>query len=92
MKIILHCPISDYGLLNAFVEACIENKTSLIAISGNESKYIEDLIDEIIVGDGSRGDRCICTSSHPVESIDDVIDFVQAFNVGKDDAITHVRL
>ena len=56
-KIILHSPISDEQLLGSFVEQCLQDEVSLVAVVGSGCRRIEDIIDEIVVGDGSVSDR-----------------------------------
>lgn len=52
-KIILHLPVSDEAFLGEFVEQCLRGEVSLIAVVGPGCARMEDLIDEIIVGDGT---------------------------------------
>ena len=52
-KIILHVPVSDETLLDAFVEQCLADGVSLVAVVGPGCARVEDIIDEIVVGDGS---------------------------------------
>ena len=66
-KVILHSPVSDEGLLDAFVEQCLRDRVSLIAVVGPGCARLEELIDEIVVGDGADPDRFVCTTSHPDE-------------------------
>lgn len=74
-KIVLVLPLSDEALLPAFVEKCIADNVSLIAVVGDGCARIEDKIDGLIVGDGTDDTRFITTSSHPEESLADVVDF-----------------
>ena len=94
-RIVLHAPISDPALLEPFVEACLRDKVVLIAVVGEGCKDVEDLIDEIIVGDGSDPDRFIATTSHPDEPLEEVLLSVSIWPTGTGGAgaaVDQVRL
>ncbi len=68
------------------VEDFLEDGVALVAVIGKDCEKIEDIIDELIVGDGSNSERFIVTTSHPDESLQDVVEFAEAFStdpVGK---------
>jgi hypothetical protein len=58
-KLVLQLPISNPDLLEPFVEACIRDSVVLIAVVGEGASKIDDLIDELVVGDGSDRSRFI---------------------------------
>jgi hypothetical protein len=94
-KIILHAPISTATRLEAFVEECIRDKVILVAVVGTGCEAIEDQIDELIVGVGSDPDRFITTTSHPDESLDEVLRFASSFSAAgepSDGRVEQVRL
>ena len=91
-KLILHVPVSDEALLDGFVEQCLKDRVSLLAIFGPGCARIEDIIDEIVMGGGSDKDRFLCTSSHPDESFTDVLDLVSAWELERGDPLEEVRL
>jgi hypothetical protein len=91
-KIILHSPVSNENLLEGFVERCLAEGVSLLAIFGQGSEELEDKIDWIIVGDGSDPRRFLCTSSHPDESFDDVLNMAQAWDRELGGSVQEVRL
>lgn len=72
-KVILHAPVSDGALLDGFVEQCLNDDVSLVAVVGPGCGRIEDIIDEIVIGDGSDESRFLCTTSHPDELFEDVL-------------------
>lgn len=72
-KIILHAPVSDEGLLAAFVEQCLRDEVETVAVVGAGCERLEDLIDDLIVGDGADAGRFFCTTSHPGEDLDEVL-------------------
>ena len=51
-KVILHVPISDETLLEGFVEQCLADGVSLLAIFGSASDVLEEKIDWLVIGDG----------------------------------------
>ena len=92
-KIILQLPLSNPDLLDDFVEACIRDGITLIAVVGEGSSNIEDIIDELIVADGSDESRfLVCTTSHPNETVEEVIEFASTFEPKGTESIELVRL
>lgn len=91
-KIIVHAPVSDETLLGDFVEQCLLDGVSVIAVVGSGCSRIEDIIDEIVVGDGSDGSRFICTTSHPDEPFDDVLNMIETWEFERADPMQEVRL
>jgi hypothetical protein len=78
-KIVLQLPVSNHGLLEPFVEACLRDGVDLIAIVGQGASKMDDLIDEIVVGDGSDRGRFVNTSFHENETVEDVLDFARSW-------------
>ena len=68
-KIVLQLPISNPSLLEPFVEACLRDGVTLIAIVGEGASEMDDLIDELVVADGADESRFINTSFHPNETV-----------------------
>lgn len=91
-KIVLELPLSDVSLLAAFVEQCIADNVSLIAVVGEGCERIEDEIDWLIVGDGSDDSRFITTSSHPGETVEDATEFATMWWVNADGPTSVVRI
>ena len=91
-KIVLALPISDKGLLPGFVERCIVDKASLIAVVGEGCEQIEDEIDWLIVGDGSDDTRLIATSSPPGETLEETIQFAKMWRVNADGPTSVARI
>ena len=91
-KIILHSPVSDKAALAAFVEQCIQDAVSLMAIVGPGSVELENAIDGLIIGDGSDPRRFICTTSHPDEAYDEVVNMVECWELDRHDPYQVVRL
>ncbi len=92
-KVILYATVSNDQELARFVEECIEEGVTLIAIVGPTSAELEDAIDWLIIGDGSDPSRySICTTSHPDEPFNDVVAMVEDFGMDGDANYRVVRL
>jgi hypothetical protein len=80
-RIILHAPPWHSPKLEAFVEKCIQDKVVLACVIGDGCAKVEDVIDELVVGDGSNPSRFLNTTSHPNESITQVRAFAEAWTL-----------
>ena len=76
-KLILHAPPWDAPALKTFVEKCIQDNVVLVCVVGDDCRRVEDVIDELVVGDGSDRKRFLLTSSHPGETISEVREFAE---------------
>lgn len=83
-KLILHSPISNGALLRPFVERCLSEGVSLLAIVGPEADKLEAEVDWIVIGDGGNPNRFLCTTAHLQEPIEDVLNMANAFDAGPD--------
>ncbi|TBX98427.1 hypothetical protein E0J21_35035 [Rhizobium laguerreae] len=91
-KLVLHSPVSDEALLEAFVERCLADGVSLLAIFGPGSDVLEEKVDWLVIGDGSRPDRFLCTTSHLDEPLDEVLAMANAWEADKGGAVDQIRL
>jgi hypothetical protein len=91
-KIVLQLPISNPDLLSPFVEACIRDGVALIAIVGEGASEMDDLIDELVVGDGSDSSRYIVTSFHPNETAEEVLEFARRWEEERGQPVQLVKL
>ncbi|TPE60198.1 hypothetical protein FJQ54_12410 [Sandaracinobacter neustonicus] len=91
-KIILHVPLSDEALLDAFVEQCLNDGVSLLAVFGPDCARIEDMIDAIVVGDGNDETRFLCTTSHPEGAFEDVLNMARLWEFERGEFVEEVRL
>jgi hypothetical protein len=91
-KIILHSPVKDESRLAAFVEQCLVDGVSLLAIFGPGCEELAEIIDWLVVGDGSNPGRFLCTTSHPREPFDDVLNMVQTWESERGDPVEQVQL
>jgi len=89
-RIVLSCP-NGYNLkLDALVEDFIKDEVSFVGVVGKDCDKVEDIIDELVVGDGSDESRFILTSSHPGSSIEEVVAFAK--DIDLDDADGSVEI
>lgn len=91
-KIILHSPILAEADLGNFVERCLTEDVSLLAIIGPGAASLEDQVDWIVIGDGSNPSRFLCTTSHPDEPLEDVLGMVNAWDAGANGHVEQVFL
>jgi hypothetical protein len=75
-KIVLNCLCGYEPRLDALVEDFIRDNVNFVGVVGTDCQKVEDIIDELVVGDGSS-DYDLLTSSHPGESLDDAIRFAK---------------
>jgi len=74
-KIILKSTAGYRPELDTLVQQFIADGVKFVAILGVDASRVEDIIDEICVGDGSQPDYDLLTSSHPSESLAEVVAF-----------------
>jgi hypothetical protein len=84
-KLILHAPRWDSPRLEDFVEACVLDKVDLVCVLGDDCERVHDVIDEIVVGDGSSGRLGPNTTWHTNETLAEVRAFAEAWRVDDDD-------
>ena len=90
--IILHSPVSNQDLLAGFVEQCLAQEVSLLAIHGPGCQELEEAIDWLVIGDASDPGRFFCTSSHPDEPYEELLNMVKAWDGGRGQTVQEVRL
>jgi hypothetical protein len=76
-KIGLHCPTGLHEGLEPLVQAFMRDGVTFVAIAGKDAGLIEDIIDEACVGDGTQP-YSMLTSSHPGESLAEVVAFAES--------------
>ncbi|HWQ92539.1 MAG TPA: hypothetical protein VN673_12775 [Clostridia bacterium] len=78
-KIVLHCPRGYEPRLDALVEELVRDGVVFVGVVGPDCAKVEDIIDELVVGDGSRG-YDLLTSSHPEETIEQAVAFAHSLS------------
>ncbi len=76
-KIVLQARDPDSPLLGDFVEDCLSDKVNLICVIGENCHLVEDVIDWLIIADGSDPSRFIVTTCHKDQALDDVLEFAR---------------
>ena len=75
-KIVLNCPNGYKSSLNKMIEDFIKDGVVFVGVVGKDCTRVEDIIDELVVGDGSR-DYDLLTSSHPGKSVEEAVAFAE---------------
>ena len=79
-KVVLHCGSSKRSGLDELVERFLLDGVKYVGVVGEECALVEDLIDEIVVGDGADESRFILTASHPNQSIEEAVAFAESLS------------
>ncbi len=66
--------------LEPLVEEFIKAGVIFVAVVGKDCTKVEEIIDELVVGDGSRA-YDLLTSSHPNESVDEALEFARSLSL-----------
>jgi len=77
-KIVLNCPRGYQKELDCLVEDFISDGVIFVGVVGEDCSRIEDIIDELVVGDGMHEERSILTSSHAGESVEEALEFANS--------------
>lgn len=77
-KIVLHCPRGYTPRLDGLVAEFIRDGVVFVGVVGQDCARVEDIIDELVVGDGTREPYFMLTSSHPGETIAGAVEFAEA--------------
>jgi len=66
--------------LDSMVEQFLADGVAFVGVVGEDCSRVEDIIDELVVGDGTDDGRYILTSSHAGETIDDALEFARSLS------------
>ncbi|MDV6330080.1 hypothetical protein [Asticcacaulis sp. 201] len=91
-KLILHVPVSDEALLADFVKRCVADGVVLIAVFGLGCERIQRTIGALAVGGEIDQTFYLCTSIHPDETLDEVVDMVRSWEFEQSDSFEEIRL
>ena len=61
-KIVLNCRSGYTMRLDGMVEEFIRDGVKFVGVVGKNASHVEDMIDELVVGDGADGSRFMLTS------------------------------
>lgn len=76
-KTVLHCPRGYQPRIDALVEEFVRDGVVFVGVVGPDCAKVGDIIDELVVGDGSR-EYNLLTSSHPKETVEEAVAFAQS--------------
>ena len=76
-KLVLHCRNGYESRLDVMVEDFIKDGVKFVGVVGKDCSKVEDIIDDLVVGDGTR-DYDLLTSSHEGKSIDEAVEFAKS--------------
>ena len=76
-KVVLHCRSRARPHLDELVAAFLRDGVKFVGVVGVNASYVEDLVDELVVGDGFDPNRFILTSSHEGESLEEALEFAR---------------
>jgi hypothetical protein len=77
-KIVLHCPRGYQPRVDTLVSEFMRDGVSFVGVVGQDCARIEDIIDELVVGDGTREPYFMLTSSHPGETVTEAVEFARS--------------
>lgn len=83
-KVVLYCPTGYHFTLDQLVEQFISDGVKFVGVVGHDCQRVEDIIDELVVGNGDDPGRFLLTSSHPGETVRDVVEFARPLFDGVD--------
>jgi hypothetical protein len=90
--VLLYLTSEDPLNLEEIVESFLRHGVRFVGVVGRNASYIEDLIDEIIIGDGSDPDRFILTSSHESESFEEAFEFAKMLSGDLDGGVQVIEI
>lgn len=79
-KVVLHSKSGYWPEMDALIESLIRDGVKFVGVVGDDCEKIEDIIDEMVVGEGNN-DNFILTSSHPGESLEEAIEFARSLSL-----------
>jgi hypothetical protein len=66
--------------LDALVEQFLADGVAFVGVVGDDCSRVEDIVDELVVSDGSDERRFILTSSHPGQTVDEALEFARSLS------------
>ena len=79
-KIVLNCPAGYKMRLDDMVEEFLRDGVTFVGVVGKDAAHVEDMIDQLVVGDGADEGRFILTSNHEGESLRAAIEFAESLS------------
>jgi hypothetical protein len=80
------------GSQDHILKELVRHDTALVCVTGVDAAFIEDMLDEFAANDDSgAGDRLI-TTSHTDDSLEQVLAFANAFDVGEPGELSIIEI
>lgn len=76
---------------DALLSSILDEVFELFCVVGNDCEIWEEVMDEMAVGEGENA-RYITTTSHPNVSVEDVIQFAEAWRTSSVSGVKVVRI
>lgn len=76
-KIVLHCTTGYSKELDALVDEWMRAGVRYVGVVGKDASRVEDIIDELCIGDGSAPYFMLTAFHSPPETLDDAIEFAE---------------
>lgn len=91
-KVVLHCPQGMPVGMAELATQQVAKGVRFVAAVGPACQAIEDLIDEAAVAAGSPEQNFVLTTSHPDESLAEVIAFAESLSDGYEGPVQVVEI
>lgn len=72
-KIVLHCPQGNRIELDSLVKSWVTEGVTYVGVVGLDASKVEDIIDELCVGDGSNPYQMLTASHRADETLEDAV-------------------
>jgi len=79
-KLVLHCRNRYEFRLDAMVEEFIKDGVKFVGVVGKDCSKVEDIIDQLVIGDDGTRDYDLLTSSHEGESVEEAGAFAKSLS------------
>ena len=89
-KVVLHCPAGYQLALDQLIEYFLNDGVNIVCVAGKDHAKVEDIIDELVVGDGSDPHRFINTTSH--DTLAEAVEFAESWTLESPGKVEVVEL
>jgi len=79
-KIVLHCRSGYRPELNALIEEFMKDGVTYVGVVGEDAARVEDIIDELCIGNGLKPYNMLTASHDKDESVEDAVKLAQSLS------------
>jgi hypothetical protein len=79
-RIVLHSLSGAPEGIESLVESFLKDGVKFVGVVGKNAGHIEELVDEVVLGDGTDDSRFLLTASHEGESLNDAVEFARSLS------------